>query len=209
MASTLHDERLDAVMRRLVASGARSVLDLGCGSGELLVRLVAAPQFERIVGIDISLEALAEAQGRLRMGSGMDNGRVQLLQASFTQADERLKGFDAALLVETIEHIDPGRLSALEDAVFACYRPASVLVTTPNHEYNVIHGMPPGTFRHPDHRFEWTRAKFRSWALRVAKRNGHSASFHDIGDPDPILGGSTQMAIFSVVERSANHAASR
>jgi small RNA 2'-O-methyltransferase len=202
MASTLHDERLDAVMRRLVASGARSVLDLGCGSGELLVRLVAARQFERIVGVDISLEALAAARDRLGMGPAMDNGRVRLLQASFTRADQRLTGFDAALLVETIEHIDPGRLSALEDAVFAGYRPASVLVTTPNHEYNVIHGIPPGALRHPDHRFEWTRAKFRSWALRVAKRNGYSASFHDIGDPDPILGGSTQMAIFTAIETS-------
>lgn len=196
MATSLHEERLKTVTRRLVASGAQSVLDLGCGSGELLVRLTPVAQFRRIVGIDISSESLAAARALLGLGNGMDDGRVCLLQASFAQADDRLKNFDAALLVETIEHIDPGRLSAVERAVFACYRPATAFVTTPNQEYNPLHGIPPGILRHPDHRFEWTRTKFRSWAFGVAKRNGYSVAFSEIGEVDPILGSSTQMATF-------------
>lgn len=196
MAATPHEERLDTVTRQLVASGAQSVLDLGCGPGELLARLVPCAQLRRIVGIDISLESLAAARLLLGLGHDMDDGRVCLLQASFAQADDRLTGFDAALLVETIEHIDPGRLSAVEQAVFVCYQPGIVFVTTPNQEYNVVHGMRPGILRHPDHRFEWTRAKFRSWAFGVSKRNGYSVAFGDIGEANPILGSSTQMATF-------------
>lgn len=196
MATSLHEERLNTVTRHLVASGAQSVLDLGCGPGELLARLVPLVQFRRIVGIDISLESLAAARLLLGLGHDMDDGRVCLLQASFAQADDRLTGFDAALLVETIEHIDPGRLSAVERAVFACYQPETVLVTTPNQEYNVLHGMRPGILRHPDHRFEWTRAKFRSWAFGISKRNGYTVAFGDIGEADPILGSSTQLATF-------------
>ncbi|MBW6496475.1 MAG: methyltransferase domain-containing protein [Burkholderiaceae bacterium] len=205
MATPLHEERLNTVTRHLVASSAQSVIDLGCGRGELLARLVSVAQFRRIVGIDISMASLAAARSLLGLGHNMDDGRLCLLQTSFAQADDRLRGFDAALLVETIEHIDPNRLSAVEHAVFSCYQPETVLVTTPNQEYNVLHGMRPGTFRHPDHRFEWGRAKFRGWAFGVSKRNGYSVVFGDIGEADPILGSSTQMATFRRHKNGERH----
>lgn len=197
MATLLHDERLDTVTRLAVASGAHSIIDLGCGSGELLARLVPEPQFRRIVGIDISMEALGAARLLLGLDHQADDGRVCLLQASFTQADGRLNGFDAALLVETIEHIDPQRLSLVEHAVFTCARPGTVLITTPNQEYNVVHGMQPGALRHPGHRFEWSRPKFRNWATGISRRNGYAVVFGDIGAADPLLGSSTQMALFT------------
>jgi 3' terminal RNA ribose 2'-O-methyltransferase Hen1 len=194
--TSLHEERLDTVRRHLIANGAQSVLDLGCGPGELIARLLPEPQFKRIVGIDISMDALAAARALLGLGPEMECGRVRLLHASFAQDDERLAGFDAATLVETIEHIDPGRLSAVEQAVFGCYRPRIVIVTTPNADYNILHGIRPGRFRHSDHRFEWGRARFRQWAMGVAQRNTYAVIFIDIGEPDPELGSSTQMAVF-------------
>jgi 3' terminal RNA ribose 2'-O-methyltransferase Hen1 len=194
--SELHEERLETVVAALLRSGAQSVLDLGCGAGELLVRLARHEQFRKIIGIDLSLEALLAAQALVDAPLDEVGSRVSLLQASFTRPDSRLEGFDAAALVETIEHIDPGRLSTLEHAVFNCYRPATVIVTTPNREYNVLHGMAEGSLRHPDHRFEWDRTRFRGWAFGVARRNGYAAQFQDIGEADPLLGGSTQMAVF-------------
>ncbi|RPH67670.1 MAG: methyltransferase domain-containing protein [Burkholderiales bacterium] len=194
---TLHEQRLEAVTQRLLASGATSVLDLGCGDGELMARLAMLEQFERIVGIDISADALAGARRVLDLGPDAGDGRVSLMHASFTVADRRLWGFDAAALVETIEHVDPDRLSLVERAVFGCYRPRTVVVTTPNEEYNVLHGMRPGALRHPDHRFEWSRTKFRRWALGVGKRNGYALAFDDVGEVDPALGASTQMAVFT------------
>ena len=192
----LHETRLQTVTARLLAAGARSVLDLGCGPGELLIRLASHCQFERIVGIDICAASVAEARQRLQMSAIGTNRRVEVALASFTEPDPRLTGFDAAVMLETIEHIDPNRLSRVETAVFGCFRPATVLITTPNAEYNPIRGLGPDMFRHPDHRFEWDRARFRRWCRGVASRNDYQVWFADIGDCDEALGASTQMAVF-------------
>lgn len=198
MTSALHKERLDTVVRHLLGSGASSVLDLGCGPGELLLRLVQQPQFTRIIGIDIDEHVLSEARLALGLGLPGHADRVQVRYGSFEAAEREFKGFEAAALVETIEHIDPRRLSRVESAVFGDMRPATVLVTTPNQEYNILHGMAPGQLRHPGHHFEWNRAKFRQWAQGVAARNGYNVSFMDIGSFDPLHGSSTQMARFIV-----------
>lgn len=193
MTSPLHAHRLDVVAAFLAATGARSVLDLGCGPGGLIERLVRNPQFERIVGIDTSSFALAEAQRRF----ADLRPRVVLGQASYAAPDPSLAGFDAAALVETIEHVDAHRLHAVEATVFGALAPTHVLVTTPNAEYNPLHGLAPGQRRHSDHRFEWDRARFRAWARGVGRRHGYSVGFHDIGDYDDELGASTQMARFA------------
>lgn len=199
MSSALHEERLDAVVRELLECRATCVLDLGCGSGELLLKLAQHPQFVRIVGIDIDERALDDA--RLALGLGLPGmaDRVQVRYGSFEEADREFYGFDAAALVETLEHIDPGRLSRVERAVFSDMRPNIVLVTTPNQEYNVLHGMAPGQTRHPGHRFEWNRARFRQWAQGVAARNNYETRFLDIGERDPLRGSSTQLARFKLL----------
>jgi small RNA 2'-O-methyltransferase len=198
MTTSLHDDRLEAVVRALLESKAESVLDLGCGAGELLARLAGEKQFKKIVGMDTCLEALEAARHLLANEEGLrQERRLLLCHASFTHFLEEFANFDAAVMVETIEHVDPQRLSAVERAIFAGYRPKTVIVTTPNREYNVLHGVPEGAFRHRDHRFEWTRAKFRGWAEGVARRNGYQAVFADIGTVEPRLGSSTQMAIYS------------
>lgn len=198
MASALHDERLDTVVRHLLESGAARVLDLGCGPGELLQRLASEPQFNCIVGIDVDEAVLNEARLALGLGFPDPGGRVQVRYGSFEEVDPELVGFDAATLVETIEHIDPRRLSRVEHAVFGGMRPETVLVTTPNQEYNVLHGMAPGQLRHPGHRFEWNRARFQHWAQGVAARNRYGVSFFDVGPPDALYGSSTQMARFDL-----------
>jgi 3' terminal RNA ribose 2'-O-methyltransferase Hen1 len=189
-ASDLHEERMAAVMQALLRAGAKSVLDLGCGTGVLLERLARLCAFTRLAGVDSSMEALGAAQRRLSRDG------VLLHHGSFEVADERLAGYEAVVMLETIEHVDPGRLSAVEQALFTCYRPATVLITTPNREYNALYGMPEDARRHPDHRFEWTRARFRSWAARTAARRGYAVSLCTLGTPDPVRGGPTQMAEF-------------
>lgn len=196
MASELHEQRLEAVVRHLLVSGATRVLDLGCAAGELLQRLAWHPQFTRIVGIDIDERALDEARGALGLSPADANARVQVRYGSFEETDRSLTGFDAAAMVETLEHIDPRRLHRVEEAVFGGMRPGVVLVTTPNQEYNGLHGLAPGERRHPGHRFEWTREKFRRWAGGVAARQYYRAEFFDVGPPHPAYGASTQMAQF-------------
>ena len=197
----LHDMRLAAVMNVLIANDVHSVLDLGCGDGELLIRLAQHPAFERLSGIDISPVSIAQAREVLRQVCGAREKQIELELASFTASDSRLKGFDAAVLLETLEHIELRHLHLVESAVFGCYRPLNVLITTPNQEYNVLHGMQPCALRHPDHRFEWDRQTFQTWCCGVAERNGYIACYEDIGPVHASLGASTQMAIF---KRSKN-----
>jgi small RNA 2'-O-methyltransferase len=192
----LHEQRLSAVLHHLIDPGVQSVLDLGCGSGALLERLVANPGLRRIVGLDRSLAALAAADARLSARTGHRDERVALRQGTVTDADEDLVGFDAAALVETIEHVDPAQLSRLEHSLFRRLRPGRVVVTTPNREYNRLYGMKPGELRHPGHRFEWDRAKFERWSAGAADRNGYEVGFEGLGPGHPSAGSPSQMAIF-------------
>ncbi|WP_329333714.1 3' terminal RNA ribose 2'-O-methyltransferase Hen1 [Streptomyces sp. NBC_00663] len=194
-------QRRDAIITALQASGAARVLDLGCGQGQLVQALLKDPRFTEIVGVDVSVRALTIASRRLkldRMGERQAS-RVRLVQGSLAYTDKRLKGYDAAVLSEVIEHLDLPRLPALEYAVFGAARPRTVLVTTPNVEYNVRwESLPAGHVRHGDHRFEWTREEFRAWAAAVAERHGYEVEFVPVGPDDPEVGPPTQMAVFTV-----------
>lgn len=199
METSLHDLRIEAVLSQLQASGAASVLDLGCGRGALLKRLLPVAQFTRLVGIDIDMHALAQARQVLDLDLLRPHPRISVSYGSFEEENRELAGFDAAVLLETIEHIDAGHLPRVERAVFAGMRPRQILVTTPNREYNPVHGLTRSERRHPGHRFEWTRAQFRHWAEGVGERNGYSVAFDDLGWPQPEIGGSSQMASFMAI----------
>ncbi|EYB68976.1 type 12 methyltransferase [Deinococcus phoenicis] len=198
----LHDARLDRVAEVLKASGSARVLDLGCGEGKLLRRLVEVPSFRELVGVDVSARALELAADRLRLKERPElEGRVRLLHGSLAYRDSRLRGFDAAALVEVIEHLEPHRLDALTANVFGDARPRTVVITTPNREYNAVfaeknRGEAAG-MRHADHRFEWTRAEFRAWAGAAASESGYAVRFEDVGDVHAEYGPVTQMAVFT------------
>lgn len=196
---SLNAQRMGSVLATLKASGATNVLDLGCGEGNLLRDLLKEKQFARIVGVDVSIRCLQRASARLKLDRlpDMQRRRIELLHGSLIYRDERLAGFDAAAVVEVIEHLDPPRLKAFERAVFEFARPGTVVITSPNREYNVRwETLPAGKFRHRDHRFEWTRAEFREWAKRVAAEHGYSVRFLPIGPEDQEVGPPTQMGVF-------------
>ena len=202
-APTLARQRAEAVVAALHEVGARSVVDLGCGEGALLRLLVADRRFTRLLGTDVAARELERAATRLRLedASDAERERVQLVQSSLTYRDERIAGFDAAVLMEVIEHVDPPRLGALERVVFAEARPGTVVVTTPNVEYNALYPtLEEHGHRHTDHRFEWTRAELQAWAGGVAHRHGYAVTFRDVGPEDVGprgLGSPTQMALFT------------
>ncbi|MER7460327.1 3' terminal RNA ribose 2'-O-methyltransferase Hen1 [Micromonospora sp. NPDC126480] len=195
--------RREAVLAALTEAGASRVLDLGCGGGALLAALVGDRRFTEIVGSDVSAHALTLAARRLRLDRlpERQRNRIRLLQSALTYRDDRLRGYDAAVLMEVVEHLDPPRLPALEDAVFGHARPHTVVVTTPNVEYNVRYeGLPAGRFRHADHRFEWTRAEFAAWTSRVGSTYGYTVALRGVGDDDPEVGTPTQLAVFNLAE---------
>lgn len=196
----LNDQRMDAVLGALASTGATSVADLGCGEGKLLTRLARDRRLTRIVGLDASTRSLERASDRLKLdiAGGASRERVHLLHGALTYRDERWKDVDAAVLVEVIEHLDLDRVPALTEVVFGTAKPKTVIVTTPNADHNALFlNLPVGKFRHPDHRFEWTREEFRAWVSEVEERFGYAARIEGIGADHDVHGPPTQMAVFT------------
>jgi len=202
----LHEQRMGTVLSVLRSVGAKRVVDLGCGEGKLVRYLLADPQFEFTLGMDVSWRSLEIAKERLHLDRlpERQKTRIQFVQGSLMYRDQRLSGFDAATVVEVIEHLDAPRLEAFERVLFAFARPMHVILTTPNVEYNsVFETLPAGQFRHRDHRFEWSRAEFEIWAKRIADNYGYEVRFQAVGPQDAVLGAPTQMGIFSRVGGAA------
>lgn len=196
----LSAQRRAAVLTALADVGAARVLDLGCGPGALIGDLLRERRHTEIVGADVSPAVLDMAARRIRLDRLPDRqrARIKLIQSALTYRDDRLRGYDAAVLMEVVEHVDEARLPALEDAVFAHAAPGAVIVTTPNVEYNVRYeSLPEGRHRHADHRFEWTRAQFTDWATGVGSRHGYRVEFRGVGEDDPEVGTPTQLALFT------------
>lgn len=196
---SLNQQRLGTVLAALRETAAKRVLDLGCGEGRLLSMLLADSSFTEIVGIDVSPRVLDHASDRLKLDTmpPRKRERIKLLQGSLMYRDARLSGFDAAAVVEVVEHLDPPRLAAFERVLFEYARPANIVMTTPNREYNSkFETLPAGSFRHKDHRFEWTREEFRAWATAVSSKYRYTVSFLPVGPDDPAIGSPTQMGVF-------------
>lgn len=196
----LHQQRLEAVLQVLRDTRAKRVLDLGCGEGRLLKMLLQEKHIEQILGMDVSYRTLEIARRRLNLERlpERQRARISLLHGSLTYRDKRLEGYDAAAVVEVIEHLDEARLATFERVLFECARPGTVIITTPNAEYNVrFETLPAGKFRHLDHRFEWTRAQFQHWAEHIATKTGYTVHFQAIGEEDNEVGAPSQMAIFT------------
>lgn len=196
----LHDIRLKLVAEKLKQSGAASVIDLGCGDGKLLRLLLKEKQFTRIAGTDVSYSELEKSQDKLHWNEMPEKQRerLSLFQSSLTYRDKRFSGFDAAAVVEVIEHLDPNRLPALEKSLFTYAKPQTIVLTTPNREYNVRYeNLSAGKVRHSDHRFEWTRSEFAAWAERVARENNYTVAFFPVGEEEDNIGAPSQMAVFT------------
>jgi 3' terminal RNA ribose 2'-O-methyltransferase Hen1 len=205
---SLNQQRMLAVVEILKQRGVQRVVDLGCGEGKLLKLLLADPNFQEILGMDVTYRSLEIAQRRLKTDCSQSvsfaeslNSRLKLIQGSLTYRDDRIAGYDAATVIEVIEHMDLNRLGALERVLFEFAKPRLVIITTPNLEYNAnFPALPLGKLRHRDHRFEWTRAEFETWAAGIVDRYNYQVSFQPIGALDPRLGAPTQMAIFTASE---------
>lgn len=186
--------REEALLAAIAQAAPRSVLDFGCGAGEVLERLAGVPGIERLTGIDISSEELASARRRLARALGhRPQLQVALHCASCSNPDPRFLGHDAVVAAELIEHLDEPRLAAFGRTLFGFVRSALILITTPNSEFNAR--WEQTRLRHPDHQFEWSRAEFREWIAAQDCEREYEAQFLDVGTREPGIGAATQMAL--------------
>lgn len=200
LSAPLNVVRMEEVKNAVLASGASTVIDMGCGECRLTALLLSEPQIQKVTACDISVRTLEKAAQRLRLENmpTFKRNKLTLMQASLTYRDKRFEGFDCACVIEVIEHIEPSRITAFERSVFEFAHPKTVIVTTPNSEYNVKYeNLKEGTLRHGDHRFEWTRAEFEQWTNRVCEKFGYSCAVSGIGDIDEKVGAPTQMGVFT------------
>jgi 3' terminal RNA ribose 2'-O-methyltransferase Hen1 len=197
---SLNQQRMETVVAALKANGVQKIVDLGCGEGKLLKLLLKEPTFQSILGMDVTYRSLEIARERvLDKLPTHQQGRLQLIQGSLNYRDARIAGYDAATVIEVIEHMELDRLAAFERVLFEFAKPRIAIVTTPNIEYNVkFENLPAGKLRHPDHRFEWTRSEFQTWAQAISNKYKYNVEFGSIGEIDAEVGSPTQMAIFTV-----------
>jgi len=200
---SLNEQRIKAVISKLSDVGAKTVIDMGCGDGKLLRDLIPhirrEKSIEKIAGMDVSIRPLEIAHRRI----GMDRlpnriqDKINLFQGSLMYKDKRFAGYDAAVVMEVVEHLDPPRLTAFEKVLFKHTNPKTVILTTPNREYNRIwEKLPEGALRHRDHRFEWTRSEFKEWADGIAQQYNYSVAYYSIGPEAQEFGSPTQMGVF-------------
>ena len=197
----LNQQRLGTVVTALKNVNAKRVIDIGCGEGHLLSLLLKDRGFEQITGVDVSYSVLERAKDKLKLDrlTEMQKKRINLFQGSLTYRDKRFSGYDAATVVEVIEHLDENRLAAFEKVLFKFAKPQTVIVSTPNKEYNMHYtNLFEGDMRHRDHRFEWTRDEFKIWSEKIAERYGYTVRFIQIGEIDAEYGSPTQMGVFTL-----------
>ena len=196
---SLNTKRLEAVKNAVLESGASSVIDLGCGEGKLTAMLLEEKQIKRVGAADVAVRVLEKAKQNLRYDRmpPYKKNKLTLMQASLTYKDPRFSGYDAACVVEVIEHLDPMRIPAFERVLFEFAAPGTVILTTPNKEYNAHYEwLSKDNLRHDDHRFEWSREEFAKWTAHICETFGYTVEINEIGDVDEEFGSPTQMGVF-------------
>jgi len=184
-----HGARLAEVYKVLVAHDARSVLDLGCGDGQLLELLAEDSRFIRLAGLDIDDEALDTARNHIKPRNGLE---LQVKRGSLLEASS-YSGFDAVTMIDVIEHLAASDLKTLEKVVFNNIRPRLFALTTP--EIGNANGSHHHGYSHHEHEFEWSFAEADKWASGASKRYGYQFD-HQLVSTKPLRGKDIQLIVF-------------
>ncbi|WP_141431100.1 3' terminal RNA ribose 2'-O-methyltransferase Hen1 [Bacillus sp. 03113] len=193
----LNELRYQAVVEKIKSLSQRaSIVDFGSGEGKLSVRLSNIPDVKEVLAVEPSETAQLRAIQRFEKASyNQTHVSPTPILGSLFYYDERLLNKDVMILCEVIEHIDEYRLPNIMKTIFREYQPKTLIVTTPNREYNEVYAMDE-IVRHSDHRFEWTRQEFKSKCETWIKNVLYSMEFEGIGLEHEEYGHPTQMCTF-------------
>lgn len=192
----LNDMRYEKIIETASRLKPKSVVDFGSGEGKLAVQLGFMDGIEELLAVEPSQSETLKAIRRFEKVKGQAGFiEPETLWGSLFYYDERLKGKDLIILCEVIEHIDAERLPKALDTILHSYAPESLIITTPNREYNELYDM-DNHFRHDDHRFEWTRKEFQDWCSERNHQDHYELEFSGIGEEQELQGQPTQMCVF-------------
>lgn len=171
----------------------KTIADLGCNECKFMKYFRNGDlEVDALIGVDVDEAVLTNVAMQLKpLPSHYLNPKshpfeIELFAGSITDKDQRLYKVDAVCAIELIEHLHPDELLAFPKTVFGFMQPRVAIITTPNKEYNVIFkDFDDDTFRHPDHKFEWTREEFKRWANGViSEYPEYEVEFDGVGYPD-------------------------
>ncbi|MET7671167.1 methyltransferase domain-containing protein [Micromonospora luteifusca] len=200
----LHQQRHAVASDVLNRRGVRKALDVGCAQGEFeLAALRRWPQkATEFHGIDPDTDAVRS--GLEQLDRELDDrlrSRARLDVAEVADLPHLWADHDAVVAIEVIEHLDEPTLELFARLVFRELSPPTVVLTTPNAEYNVLfpedHPSGRPRVRHPGHHFEWTRSEMRRWIAAHAAPAGYRAALRGIGEAHPMYGPPTQLWVLS------------
>uniref|UniRef100_H2YXS7 Small RNA 2'-O-methyltransferase n=1 Tax=Ciona savignyi TaxID=51511 RepID=H2YXS7_CIOSA len=209
----LYVQRYNKVLELLSRLRPEKVVDLGCAECKLINLLRHEDYVKEISGVDLDGSLLRGCSHKLDpqaydfLNKRFNPLTIRLYQGSVSEFDERLRNYDAVVSIELIEHLLPKTLEDFPQAVFGYINPKTVIISTPNADFNVLFGL-NGCFRHWDHKFEWTRKQFQSWCENICKDYQYSVEYDGVGvDPDKTqnFGYCSQFAIFTKLQDSRTH----
>ncbi|WP_310831561.1 3' terminal RNA ribose 2'-O-methyltransferase Hen1 [Paenibacillus pedocola] len=195
----LNDLRYAAIAAAVEELYAKAtIVDFGSGEGKLSAKLSSVPGVREIKAVEPSAASQLRAMDRFAKLADKPGIIVpDPVTGSLFYFDESLRGKDVMILCEVIEHIDEYRLARVMENIFAEYAPKTLIVTTPNKDYNAVYEMEQEELRHGDHRFEWGRKAFSVWCARWTETFDYTAELTGIGEGSVEFGYPTQMAIFT------------
>ncbi|MDN4617361.1 3' terminal RNA ribose 2'-O-methyltransferase Hen1 [Paenibacillus sp. PsM32] len=175
----------------------KQVIDFGAGEGKLSVRLGQIEGVEQVWAVEPSMQSQLRAIDRFAKLEGRTDDVIPVITTgSLFYRDERWIDQDVIILCEVIEHINEVRLPQVIHTLFTDYRPQTLIITTPNREYNEVYDMDTEEIRHADHRFEWTRAEFEQYCTQWIQNRPYTFTISGIGEKHEQYGQPTQMVVF-------------
>ena len=198
----LWTQRLDKVRATLFDLSISEVCDLGCGSGKLLEQLKAARCTRLLIGVDLDKPALDEAWERCEADfqdyhfrRTQESAMYLYLGSILCPSPSLPFQLQCVTLCEVIEHVTLLQVPALTDLIFRFINPKYAIVTTPNSDFNVV--FRHSGFRHPDHKFEWSRQEFAGWIQTVCSQYGYEVmELTGVGEkPGTDIGFCTQIVV--------------
>ena len=189
--TSLNTMRYEAIVNQVKQLQHSIVIDMGAGEGKLTEQLAQIKTIDKLYAVDPSNAALMKMTKRFSDAEFSVTPTIQW--GSLYYEEDNFRKADVFILCEVIEHINEDRLPQLMHLITDTYAPKSIIITTPNAEYNRVYELQQ--MRHDDHRFEWTRAQFKAWCSKVSPQ--YELHFEGIGVEHPAYGTPTQMCVMT------------